>query len=202
MRETLVRRFAAQWRSRGQIKPRIDGLVSAVGSGRAHDPALASAWHEPLRSYRDAVTRRGRGFVPGASYGASGRVPRPMNGGERRLRSSGGSSLRGRARGCRCVRSSNGARTAARWARAGLPGRLAEPARGVGSGRAEPPVWLASRVRVRRPPSGRTWPRASPASPLPCSSCIHLTNSRRWRRHFLLGASPARADSIRATTGP
>lgn len=41
-REALRRSVAVQ----GQIKPRIDGLVSAVDSGRAHDPALASAWHE------------------------------------------------------------------------------------------------------------------------------------------------------------
>ena len=92
---------------------------------------------------------------------------------QRSVRSSGGSLPCGRARVCRCVRSSNGAHTVHRWA------KLPKPCWPPGPWRVEPLVWS----ELRRPPtwltSRCTGPLASPALLLPCSSFVHPTNSRR-----------------------
>jgi len=98
-------------------------------------------------------------------------------------RSSGGSLPRGPARVCRCVRSSNGAHTVHRWAKQKQPCWPPPPCR------VEPPVWPGPRRRSTQLSSRYTGPLASPAVPLPCSSCLHPTDSRRTCRQTLSGAA-------------
>ena len=109
--------------------------------------------------------------------------------GARRLsaRSSGGSSPRGLARVCRCVRSSNGGHTAPRRAKA------EQPTWRPGPSQVEPPIWSASSRRSTHLAFRDTGPRASPALRRPCSLCNHLTNSRRAYRQFRSGAAPVAA---------
>ena len=102
---------------------------------------------------------------------------------QRSVRSSGGSLPRGRARVCRCVRSSNGAHTVRRWAKLPKPCQPPCPSRVeplVCSESTPPPTSLTSRC---------TGPHASPALLLPCSSSIHPTNSRRPCRQCSRGAA-------------
>lgn len=110
---------------------------------------------------------------------------RRLNGdGTGSARSSGGSLPCGPARAYRCVRSSNGAHTALRWAKPEQPCWPPPPSWVV------PPAWSASRRRPTQLTFRCTGPLASPAGLLPCSSCIHPRNSRRTRPQPLSGAAP------------
>ena len=98
-------------------------------------------------------------------------------------RNSDGSWLHDPARVCTCVRSSNGAHTARRETQ---PGRRSWP---PGASRAEPPVWPVSSWWSTQLTFRYIGPRASPALPLPCSSCIRSTNSRPACRQLPAGAA-------------